>query len=74
MVVRKQCTDWFAGECYVGVEAKWATGVRADAEGRGGWWWWWWKGDGGEVCVCVSVIVDGGKMVGVERVCVVFGG
>lgn len=39
---------------------------------RGGWWWW--KGDGGEVCVCVSVIVDGGEMVGVERVCVVFGG
>lgn len=38
---------------------------------RGGWWW---KGDGGEVCVCVSVIVDGGEMVGVERVCVVFGG
>lgn len=43
VVVRKQCTDWFAGECYVGVDAKWATGVRADAEGRvvvveGRWW------------------------------------
>ena len=24
----------------------------------------WWKGDGGEVCVCVSVVVDGGEVGG----------